>query len=124
MDLSNNKIVSLGNIYAATSLRTLLLENNEIDNLPAELSHLSNLQTLSLHGNPQRTVRQAVLQKGVTAILAVGKLLLQFLTCFRHYKVNWMDNQSPSQQIQKFLDQVQQLLPIRRIKMIFRTLEK
>lgn len=69
-DLSNNKIVTLGNVHTAISLRTLLLENNEIDSLPAELCYLTNLQTLSLHGNPQRTIRQAVLQKGVNAILA------------------------------------------------------
>ena len=70
-DVSNNKITSLGNVYEATSLRTLLLENNELENLPPELCYLSNLQTLSIHGNPQRTVRQPIIQKGVVAILSV-----------------------------------------------------
>lgn len=72
LDLSNNKLKSLGNVYEASALRVLLLENNEIENLPLELCYLTNLQTLSLHGNPQRTVRQAILQKGVNAILAVS----------------------------------------------------
>jgi leucine-rich repeat protein SHOC2 len=73
LDLSNNKLLSLGNVFTATSLRVLLLENNELDSLPSELCYLTNLQTLSLHGNPQRSVRQAVLQKGVNAILAVSR---------------------------------------------------
>jgi Leucine-rich repeat (LRR) protein len=74
LDLSNNKITALGNVFEATSLRVLLLENNALDSLPLELCYLTNLQTLSLHGNPQRTVRQAILQKGVNAILTVSHL--------------------------------------------------
>lgn len=96
-DISNNKITSLGNIYEATSLRTLLLENNELENIPLELCYLSNLQTLSLHGNPQRTVRQAIIQKGVLAILAVRSnyyylsiiiLFLFYFCIYSLFKVN------------------------------------
>eukprot|EP00602_Paraphysomonas_sp_CaronLab_P013193 CAMPEP_0185043614 /NCGR_PEP_ID=MMETSP1103-20130426/42999_1 /TAXON_ID=36769 /ORGANISM="Paraphysomonas bandaiensis, Strain Caron Lab Isolate" /LENGTH=409 /DNA_ID=CAMNT_0027583805 /DNA_START=988 /DNA_END=2217 /DNA_ORIENTATION=- len=70
VDLSNNRLTSLGCIYDASALRSLLLENNEIDAVPLELCRLQCLTTLTLHGNPQRTVRQATLQKGTDAILA------------------------------------------------------
>jgi Leucine-rich repeat (LRR) protein len=74
LDVSNNKITALGNVFEATSLRVLLLENNALESLPLELCYLTNLQTLSLHGNPQRTVRQAILQKGASAILTVSAM--------------------------------------------------
>ncbi|CAE7592649.1 lrrc40, partial [Symbiodinium microadriaticum] len=70
LDISNNKILSLGCIYDVSSLRTLLLDNNELDAIPYQLCFLKNLQSLSIHGNPQRTVRQGVIQKGTEAIIA------------------------------------------------------
>ena len=70
--MGNNKIRSVGRVYDAGTLKTLLLENNELEHIPPELCFLKGLQSLSIHGNPQRTVRQGVLQKGVDAVLAVS----------------------------------------------------
>ena len=77
--MGNNKITSIGQMFVVRTLKTLLLENNELEHIPPELSLLKNIQSLTIHGNPQRTVRQGILQKGTDAILAVGALCISSL---------------------------------------------
>ena len=70
LDLSNNKVADISCLEAATSLQTLVLDNNDLVAIPSFLgSTRFNFQSLSFHGNPQKTVRMAVLQKGTTAIV-------------------------------------------------------
>lgn len=52
------------------ALRSLNVSNNEIRVVPAELGFATQLQALLLEGNPQKTVRQAVIAQGTAAIVA------------------------------------------------------
>jgi len=76
LDLSSNKIADISCLEAATSaLQTLLLDNNDLVAIPSFLgSTRFNFKSLSFHGNPQKTVRMAVLQKGTTAIVDLLRL--------------------------------------------------
>ena len=72
LDLSSNQLVDLGELPLQLSperMRTLSLENNALTAVPAALSRLSALGTLGLAGNPQRQVRQGLLEKGTLAIM-------------------------------------------------------
>ena len=80
LDLSNNKLESLGQLPGAlvargtrlpglTKLHTLKLENNGLRDIPYEFGMACNLKILLLEGNPQRTVRAAVLRQGHESVL-------------------------------------------------------
>ncbi len=74
LDLSDNRIDNLGDLplilgEACPLLKTLLLQNNEIKAIPPSLGMLTSLRCIDLRGNPQRAVRNAVLEKGCEAIL-------------------------------------------------------
>mmetsp|Transcript_30197 Transcript_30197/g.56130 ORF Transcript_30197/g.56130 Transcript_30197/m.56130 type:complete len:633 (-) Transcript_30197:945-2843(-) len=43
LDVSNNQIAELGNVHEARALQTLLLENNDLRHIPAELSLLEQV---------------------------------------------------------------------------------
>lgn len=95
LQLANNKIVSLSNIdfgqlpkleaisfdqnvlvdieslRDASNLRSLSIENNELQIIPAFLCLIRNLTSLRIHGNPQRSVPAHVIEQGTAAILKV-----------------------------------------------------
>jgi len=65
LDLSNNQIDNLGYmpmaISGCKSLRTLHLNNNNLEEIPLELGLLKQLTTITLSGNPQKGIRQDIL---------------------------------------------------------------
>ncbi|KAG6612500.1 Leucine-rich repeat-containing protein 40 [Phytophthora cinnamomi] len=69
LSLSNNRLESLGTVYHIPKLTSLSLENNELRQIPAELSLCENLRALHLAGNPQRGIRTHVLNNGTEAVL-------------------------------------------------------
>jgi hypothetical protein len=71
-DASNNKLVSLGNVACAANLNDLLVANNDLNEIPPEVSLLKKLRNLSIMGNPQKTVRLNVVQQGTEAIIKVS----------------------------------------------------
>ncbi|KAD4178959.1 hypothetical protein E3N88_27550 [Mikania micrantha] len=71
LDMSQNslQLVPEG-IKNATSLQELHLSDNNISTLPPELGLLEpNLQVLQLDGNPLRSIRRTILDRGTKAIL-------------------------------------------------------
>ncbi|KAH0462822.1 hypothetical protein IEQ34_010397 [Dendrobium chrysotoxum] len=71
LDLNQNLLVSLPeDVRNLTCLQELDLSNNNIAALPSELGLLeSHLQVLKLDGNPLRSIRRPVLDRGTKAIL-------------------------------------------------------
>jgi hypothetical protein len=80
LDLSNNRLHDLGMLPGAlvalentpaglARLHTLKLENNELRDIPYEFGMASHLKILLLEGNPQRTIRAAVLCQGNESVL-------------------------------------------------------
>uniref|UniRef100_A0ACB8F3X8 Leucine-rich repeat-containing protein 40 n=1 Tax=Sphaerodactylus townsendi TaxID=933632 RepID=A0ACB8F3X8_9SAUR len=79
LDISNNhiKLAFLDNklkslpdeITLLQGLERLDLSNNDISRLPYKLGNLPQLKFLALEGNPLRTIRKDVLQKGTQEIL-------------------------------------------------------
>ena len=56
VDLSHNKLTSLGQFRFLESLVHLSAEGNELRSIPPELGLLPRLSTLSVGGNPQRSI--------------------------------------------------------------------
>jgi Leucine-rich repeat (LRR) protein len=50
-------------------LSNLTIINNDIMNLPNLLGHHKNLKTLQVDGNPIKSLRRAIIDKGTEAIL-------------------------------------------------------
>lgn len=51
-------------------LEELTLSNNDLAGLPAELGHLSeSLRSLQLDGNPLRSIRRPIIERGTAAVL-------------------------------------------------------
>ncbi|XP_020113256.1 plant intracellular Ras-group-related LRR protein 6 isoform X2 [Ananas comosus] len=75
LDLSQNCLVTIPEeIKDLTSLTELDLSDNNIAALPPELGLLEpNLQVLKLDGNPLRSIRRTILDKGTKAILTYLK---------------------------------------------------
>ena len=75
LDLSTNRLTCLpdGWRWMSPRFEYLNLDNNQLGSVPLELGLLSGLRSLSLHGNPQKTVLYAVLAKGTPAILTTLK---------------------------------------------------
>ncbi|XP_020650914.3 leucine-rich repeat-containing protein 40 [Pogona vitticeps] len=70
LDLRDNKLKSLPDeITLLQGLERLDLSNNDISSLPPMLGNLSHMKFLALEGNPLRTIRRDVLQKGTQEIL-------------------------------------------------------
>ena len=73
LNLSNNVISDLGYLPLALSgckrLRTLLLNNNAIYDIPLEIGLLEQLSTIDLLGNSQRQIRVRVLTQSCSNIL-------------------------------------------------------
>ncbi|KAI3466127.1 hypothetical protein Pfo_022790 [Paulownia fortunei] len=71
LDLSQNFLQSIPeSIKDLTSLTELNLSDNNISSLPPDLGLLEpNLQVLKLEGNPMRSIRRAILNRGTKGIL-------------------------------------------------------
>ncbi|XP_048353189.1 leucine-rich repeat-containing protein 40 [Sphaerodactylus townsendi] len=70
LELRDNKLKSLPDeITLLQGLERLDLSNNDISRLPYKLGNLPQLKFLALEGNPLRTIRKDVLQKGTQEIL-------------------------------------------------------
>uniref|UniRef100_A0A7S4IZQ0 Uncharacterized protein n=1 Tax=Odontella aurita TaxID=265563 RepID=A0A7S4IZQ0_9STRA len=75
LDLSDNQISDLGDLPTVlsgccTKLRSLMLSNNELKSIPPTLGLVRTLQSIDLRGNPQRSIRTAVLDRSCGAILS------------------------------------------------------
>ena len=71
--LGDNRIESIERSIAnLQNLDELDVKNNELAQLPPDLGLLS-LRSLQLEGNPLRSIRRAVIEKGTTAVLAYLK---------------------------------------------------
>jgi Leucine-rich repeat (LRR) protein len=70
LDVSNCHISDISAIEALPlKLQTLIFDNNDVKEIPSWLSRFTNILNLSFHGNPQRNVRQAVIDRGTGAIM-------------------------------------------------------
>ncbi|GJR06422.1 plant intracellular Ras-group-related LRR protein 6 isoform X1 [Tanacetum coccineum] len=75
LDMSQNSLQSIPvGFKDAKSLQELRLSDNNISTLPPELGLLEpSLQVLQLDGNPLRSIRRAILDRGTKAILSYLK---------------------------------------------------
>jgi len=70
LDLSNNRLTDIGKgLELLPNLDSLDIQNNELAVIPPELGLCPGLRSLLLIGNPQRGVRQNLIDKGTPAIL-------------------------------------------------------
>eukprot|EP01064_Diplonema_japonicum_P011528 TRINITY_DN1893_c0_g1_i1.p1 TRINITY_DN1893_c0_g1~~TRINITY_DN1893_c0_g1_i1.p1 ORF type:complete len:628 (+),score=87.40 TRINITY_DN1893_c0_g1_i1:47-1885(+) len=72
LQLSSNRIATLpaGLPSALPKISTFDLSNNDLTTVPPELGTMTTLRSLSLTGNPLKTIRRTVLEKGTDALLA------------------------------------------------------
>ena len=72
LDLGNNKITSLpvAFVHFLERLNNLCLINNDIKELPPLLGFHRNLMNLVVEGNPLKTLRRQVIEKGTPAVMA------------------------------------------------------
>ncbi|XP_071736613.1 plant intracellular Ras-group-related LRR protein 6 [Rutidosis leptorrhynchoides] len=75
LDMSQNSLASIPEGFKdATSLQQLFLSDNNISTLPPQLGLLEpTLQVLQLDGNPLRSIRRTILDRGTKAVLAYLK---------------------------------------------------
>ncbi|TYZ62499.1 hypothetical protein PybrP1_008709 [[Pythium] brassicae (nom. inval.)] len=73
VSISDNRLRSLGTIYLAPRLASLSFENNNLAQVPCELGLCPHLRAVYVNGNPQKTVRGALIVKGSAEILAYLK---------------------------------------------------
>ena len=74
LDLSQNRLDEFGDFpvncrISSPTLAVLMLQNNEIKNIPLELGLLTSLRQVNFRGNPQKSVRTSVLEKPCSEIL-------------------------------------------------------
>jgi len=70
LDVSNCHISDILAVESASSkLQTLLLDNNDLGAIPSFIGKFPNMICVSFCGNPQRNVRQAIIDRGTGAIL-------------------------------------------------------
>lgn len=55
-------------ITSMSKLKRLDVSNNNLNNLPPQLALMDNLNSLSVEGNPLRTIRREIIAKGTVAI--------------------------------------------------------
>lgn len=54
---------------ALRRLDELLLANNDLSSLPPQLGTLTSLRALTLEGNPLKSIRRPVIERGTPAVL-------------------------------------------------------
>lgn len=71
LDISNNKITEIPNAlaYFLTELNFLNLVNNEVGKLPSNLGLHKSLKNLQVDGNPLKSIRRAVIDRGTAGLL-------------------------------------------------------
>lgn len=70
LTLSNNRMRRVpSGILALPTLMHLDISYNDIDTVPSHLGAIPALQSLKLEGNPQRTIRPMVMDKGSVAVI-------------------------------------------------------
>lgn len=75
LDLSNNKIhdIPIAFVYFLSSLSSLNITNNDIVKLPSLLGLHRNLREIQIEGNPLKSIRRSIIEKGSATILAYLK---------------------------------------------------
>lgn len=70
LDASNNIIDSLSEkiAYFSPILSHINLENNSLNNLPTVIGFM-NLSNIKIDGNPFKTIKRAIIDKGTVSIL-------------------------------------------------------
>jgi len=71
LDVATNKLKSLPTeeIMALSSLQSLDISNNDIKELAPAMGNMTQLRALLLHGNPLRSIRRNIIEKGTVAVL-------------------------------------------------------
>jgi len=71
LDLGNNKIreIPIALVHYLSQLNLLNLVNNDLDKIPHLLGLHKVLKTLQIDGNPLKTIRRAVIERGTEGIL-------------------------------------------------------
>jgi Leucine-rich repeat (LRR) protein len=71
LDLGNNKVKELpvALIHYLSSLTLLNLVNNDLDRVPHLLGHHKAIKTVQIEGNPLKTIRRPIIEKGTESIL-------------------------------------------------------
>mmetsp|Transcript_1364 Transcript_1364/g.4215 ORF Transcript_1364/g.4215 Transcript_1364/m.4215 type:complete len:747 (-) Transcript_1364:110-2350(-) len=69
LNLSSNKLTSLGQVPHMQSLVTLNIENNELRRVPPEVSLLPSIRHILLGQNPRTHIKAHVIDRGSQAIL-------------------------------------------------------
>lgn len=70
LTVSNNNITNVNALTALKSLTYCDLSNNDLQNLDPRIGLMTTLKTLNLEGNPIRSIRRPILERGVSAILS------------------------------------------------------
>jgi len=75
LDIGSNKVreIPIALVHFLPNLVQLTLVNNDIEKLPNLLGLHTNIKYLTVEGNPLKTIRRAVIEKGTEAILAYLK---------------------------------------------------
>jgi len=71
LNVSQNKLTALPeqDILALKSLQSLDVSNNDLKELPHSMGNMEHIRALVLHGNPLRSIRRPILDKGTVAVL-------------------------------------------------------
>jgi len=71
LDLSNNKISLIPNAFGVKlkNLQNLNLSNNDIVKIPHNIGLMTQLKTIQIEGNPLKSIRRPIVEKGSVAIL-------------------------------------------------------
>jgi len=70
LKLSDNKIKKLGDeVLSVTKLERLDLTNNDLTQISPYISNMPNLKVLNLEGNPIKSIRRDIINRGSAAVL-------------------------------------------------------
>lgn len=76
LTVSNNQITCVNALTVLKNLTMCDLSYNDLQNLDPHIGMLTTLKTLNLEGNPIRTIRRMILERGASAILNYLRLQL------------------------------------------------
>ena len=79
LDLGTNKIteIPIALVHFMRNLTQLTLINNDLEKLPPLLGNHKKIKSLTIEGNPLKTIRRPVIIKGTDAIM--GNLIDKFV---------------------------------------------